>query len=179
MLRPALLFVIAAASPLSAQPRGAAAEAVPSRNADMRQTWTEVSAFLARSAAAVPDSSYAYKPVATVRSFGELIAHVAGSQRMFCAASLGEPGPREDEIEKSMTSKADLVKALDASNKYCARAYLLPSARLTGTVEFFGKQHSKESVLLMNITHDYEHYGNVVTYMRMLGMVPPSSQPTP
>ena len=139
----------------------------------------EVTRFLSRSTSAVPDSLFVYKPVATVRTFGQLIAHVAGAQRMFCAASLGEHAPPEDDLEKSLIAKTDLVKALDESNAYCARAYALPAARLRESVELFGKRRTKESVLLMNVTHDYEHYGNVVTYMRLLGLVPPSSQPTP
>jgi hypothetical protein len=45
-------------------------------------------------------------------------------------------------------------------------------------VDVFGDQHSRLYVLMMNATHDAEHYGNLVTYMRMNGMVPPSSKPS-
>lgn len=179
MIRPALLLTVMAAAPLCAQTRGGPAASVRSPDAEVHQTWTEVSTFLSRSAAAVPDSSYAYKPTPAVRSFGQLIAHVAGAQRMFCAAALGEQAPPEDDIEKTPGSKTDLVTALDASTAYCRRAYALPPARLAEAVELFGRRRSRESVLLMNVTHDYEHYGNVVTYMRLLGLVPPSSQPAP
>lgn len=143
----------------------------------MRDQWNIASKYLSRSAAAVPESSYAYKPVATVRSFGQIIAHVAGSQMMFCAAALGEPVPAEDAFEKRTMSKAELVAALDASNTYCARAYQVPSSQLGGPVEMFGQHFTRGGMLILNATHDNEHYGNVVTYMRMLGMVPPSSQP--
>jgi uncharacterized damage-inducible protein DinB len=96
---------------------------------------------------------------------------------MFCAAVLGEPVPTEDNFEKRTMSKAELVKALDESNAYCARAYAVPSSGLNGTVDMFGQHFTKGALLILNATHDNEHYGNVVTYMRMLGMVPPSSQP--
>jgi uncharacterized damage-inducible protein DinB len=145
----------------------------------VRDQWQGASTYLTRSAAAVPESSYTYRPVATVRSFGQLIAHVAGSQMMFCAAALGEPVPKEDDFEKRTMSKAELVDALTASNTYCARAYALPSSQLGGSIDMFGQHFTKGGILLLNATHDNAHYGNVVTYMRMLGYVPPSSQPAP
>lgn len=173
LFRSVLLLALVAAPPLLAQ------KTASSRSADseVRDQWVTVSKYLARSAEAVPESSYAYKPVATVRSFGQLVAHVAGSQRMFCAAVLGEPVPAEDDFEKRTMSKAELVAALNESNTYCARAYEVPSSQLGGTIEMFGQKYTKGGVLILNATHDNEHYGNVVTDMRMLGMVPPSSQP--
>ena len=173
LLRTALLALVAA-SPLMAQTTS------PTRSPDseVRDQWVTVSTYLSRAGAAVPESSYAYKPVATVRSFDRLVAHVAGSQRMFCAIVLDEPVPKEDDFEKRTMSKAELVAALDASNSYCARAYEIPTSQLGAAVKMFGQQYTKSGVLLLNATHDNEHYGNVVTYMRMLGMVPPSSQPT-
>lgn len=174
LFRPVLLLSVLAASPLMGQ------TASPTRSPDseVRDQWVTVSKYLSRAAAAVPESSYAYKPVATVRSFGQLVAHVAGSQRMFCAMVLGEAVPKEDDFEKRTMSKAELVTALDASNAYCARAYQTPPSQLGAEVEMFGQRYTKGAVLLLNATHDNEHYGNVVTYMRMLGMIPPSSQPT-
>lgn len=184
-LRSAILLACVVAPPLFAQapsqaPAKASAKAAASprsADAEVRGQWNTVSKYLSRAAEAVPDSSYAYKPVATVRSFGQLVAHVAGSQMMFCASVLGEPVPKEDDFEKRTMSKAELVAAMDASNQYCARAYAVPSARLNGSVEMFGQHFTKGGMLVLNATHDNEHYGNVVTYMRMLGLVPPSSQP--
>ncbi len=173
LFRPVLLLALVAAPPLLAQTTASTRSA----DSEVRDQWVTVSKYLARSAEAVPESSYAYKPVATVRSFGQLIAHVAGSQQMFCAAVLGEAVPKEDDFEKRTMSKAELVAALGASNTYCARAYQVPSSQLGAAVEMFGQHFTKGGVLVLNATHDNEHYGNVVTYMRMLGMVPPSSQP--
>ena len=175
MKRATLLLSLAIAVPLHAHAQ--AATGSNTSESDLRYQWTGVSTYLSRAAAAVPDSSYAYKPTSTVRSFGEVIAHVAGSQKMFCAAALGETIPAENAVEKASTSKADIVKALNESNTYCARAYALPASKLTGDVKLFGQTFSKRAVLMLNMGHDNEHYGNVVTYMRMLGMVPPSSQP--
>ncbi|HXF24546.1 MAG TPA: DinB family protein [Gemmatimonadaceae bacterium] len=173
-IRPAIVLAFLVAPPVFAQAPGSSPR---SPDSEVRDQWVTVSKYLARSASAVPESSYAYKPVATVRSFGQLVAHVAGSQMMFCAAALGEKVPAEDDFEKRTMSKAELVKALDESNTYCARAYAVPSSNLGGPVEMFGQHFTQGGVLLINATHDNEHYGNMVTYMRMLGLVPPSSQP--
>ena len=172
-VRITLLLAFVVAPPLFAQAPGSSRSA----DSEVRDQWSTVSKYLVRSAAAVPESSYTYKPIATVRSFGQLIAHVAGSQMMFCAAALGEAIPKEDDFEKRTMSKIELGNALDASNAYCARAYAVPSSNLGGSVELFGQHYTKGGMLLLNATHDNEHYGNIVTYMRMLALVPPSSQP--
>lgn len=174
LFRPALVLALIVSPPLLAQSAMA-----PARSADAEVTgqWNQVSKYLARSAAMVPESSYSYKPVQTVRSFGQLVAHVAGSQMMFCGAVLGDKIPAEDDFEKRTMSKAELVKALDESNTYCARAYAVPGVQLVGPIDMFGQHWTKGGLLILNATHDSEHYGNVVTYMRMLGMVPPSSMP--
>ncbi len=95
---------------------------------------------------------------------------------MLCAAALGEPARGEDDIEKSKTTKADLIAALKASNEYCGRAYALTDAQAAGMTKLFGQDQTRMFALSLNAAHGGEHYGNVVTYMRMKGMVPPSSQ---
>jgi uncharacterized damage-inducible protein DinB len=122
------------------------------------------------------DADYAYKPVATVRSFGELIGHVAGSQFMICAAALGEPQPAEDAVERRAKTKAALVQALKESTAYCARAYAIPASAAGVPVTLFGSPSTRVGALALNAVHDGEHYGNIITYMRMKGMVPPSSR---
>lgn len=141
------------------------------------QTWQGNMKWITMAADQMSEADYAYKPVSTVRSFGDLIGHVAGSQNMFCAAALGETMKAEDDIEKNVHTKAGLVAALKASNEYCARAYKQTDAQVGGTVKLFGSDVSKMYVLMLNSTHVAEHYGNIVTYMRMKSMVPPSSQP--
>lgn len=174
LIRSVILATVFTASPLLAQSSSSSAR---SADSEIHDQWVTVSKYLARSAAAVPESSYSYKPTTTVRSFGQIVAHVAGSQMMFCAASLGETVPEEDAFEKRNMSKTELVRALDESNTYCARAYEQKASELDGPVDIFGQHVTRGALLIYNATHDNEHYGNIVTYMRMLGMVPPSSQP--
>ncbi|MEP6591323.1 MAG: DinB family protein, partial [Gemmatimonadota bacterium] len=88
-----------------------------------RQLWEQLTGYITTAAQDTPESLYAYRPTPQVRSFGQLIGHLAGSQYMFCATALGDSTRAEDAIEKTTTSKTDLVAALKASTEYCARAY--------------------------------------------------------
>ena len=72
----------------------------------------------------MPEAKYGFTPVAGVRSFGAILAHVAGASYEFCAAAKGEKTPHaEDEFEKSAKTKADIVKALDGAIAYCDEVY--------------------------------------------------------
>lgn len=129
-----------------------------------------------KSADKMPEENYAFKPTPDVRSFGQILGHVADAQYLFCSAALGETNPAPG-IEKSKSSKADLVKALNDAFAYCDKAYNgLTDAHTADIVKFFGREQAKLSVLAFNNAHDFEHYGNLVTYMRIKGLVPPSSE---
>lgn len=114
--------------------------------------------------------------MATVRTFGQLVAHIAGAQFAMCAAALGEKPRDEGEIEKAITSKAGLVKALRESTEYCDRAYTQTSAAAAASTTLYGDNVPRYNALALNLVHNGEHYGNIVTYLRMKGLVPPSSQ---
>jgi uncharacterized damage-inducible protein DinB len=123
----------------------------------------------------MPEANYGFKPVDTVKSFGEIAGHVADSQYFFCSAAKGEqkaaPG-----VEK-MKTKAEIVAGLKAAMAYCDGAYGMLTDASAGQVVKFGRgERSRIGVLQFNTAHTYEHYGNLVTYMRMKGLVPPSSQ---
>lgn len=146
--------------------------------ANARTLWQGVHRYIEQSAADVPENLYSYRPTPEVRSFGELLGHVAGSEKMFCAIALGETPPAEDAVEKTAKTKAALIAALNDAATFCARAYNQTDAATAPMVDLFGQQRSRLFVLLDNATHDNEHYGNIVTYMRLNKMVPPSSKPS-
>lgn len=178
-MRPQYLLLLAVvASPALAQnatQAGAPKMNHPSAIADIRAHWHTLSGYVLQAAMDVPEEKYSYKPTPDVRSFGELFSHVAGAQSMFCAMALGEKPPAEDAV--TAKTKAELIEALKQSNRNCDRAYSQTDAASGASVDVFGEQHSRMYALMMNATHDGEHYGNLVTYMRMNGMVPPSSKP--
>jgi uncharacterized damage-inducible protein DinB len=129
-----------------------------------------------RSAEAMPEEHYAYRPVATVRTFGEVLGHVANENYLFCANALGEKNPKDGTDYEKTTAKADMVKAVRESFAYCDPAYQMAEAKAMEETTFFGNKGSRLWVLIFNVTHDSEHYGNIVTYMREKGLVPPSSR---
>jgi uncharacterized damage-inducible protein DinB len=124
-------------------------------------------------------ANYSYAPTDGVRTFGQLVGHVADAQYTFCSAAMGEKNPAPG-IEKSKTEKADLVAAIKDGMAYCDKAYAgTTDANVAQIVKFFGGERTRLNVLSFNTTHNYEHYGNMVTYMRMKGVVPPTSERAP
>ncbi len=131
---------------------------------------------LLRSAEKMPEENYSFKPTDAVRSYGQIIGHVADAQYMFCSIELGEKNPGL-KIEQTKTSKADLIAALKDAFAYCDRAYDgLTDASAPQMVKLFGNDTPKLGVLTGNIGHSLEHYGNLVTYMRLKNIVPPTSE---
>ena len=144
--------------------------------ASVRPLYENVKGWLIRSGEQVPEEDYGFRPTPEVRSFGELMGHVANANYLFCAGATGEDNPNETDYEKT-TSKADLVAGVKGSFEYCDWAFQMSEAKALEQVTFFGQTGSRLWVLMFDVAHDMEHYGNVVTYMRLKGMVPPSSQP--
>jgi uncharacterized damage-inducible protein DinB len=132
--------------------------------------------YITKAAEQVGEDLYGFEPTPDVRSFGQLIGHVADANYMICAAAAGEKPPAGG-IEKSATTKAALQKGLAESFAYCDKVFAsLEGAKAAELVSFFGNQQPRLAVMAFNTAHDFEHYGNIVTYMRLKGMVPPSSQ---
>lgn len=172
-----LLAVLSALSALGNGPPPSQAPAGPVMAATIPE-YDRVKEYLLRSAEQMPEEHYAFKPTPAVRSFGQLLGHVAATQYVFCAAARNEPNPQHEEFEKTRTAKAGLVAALRASFEYCDSAFKMTDAQATATVKIpnWGER-APLSILVLNIAHDNEHYGNVVTYLRLKSLVPPSSQP--
>jgi uncharacterized damage-inducible protein DinB len=146
-------------------------------SAHNRTIYAGLKATLLRSAEKMPEEGYNFKPTDAVRSYGQLIGHIAESQYFFCSAALGEKNSAR-KIEMTKTAKADLISALKEAFAYCDRAYDgMTDATATQMVKLFGGDTPKLSVLNVNNVHSALHYGNLVTYMRMKNIVPPSSEP--
>jgi uncharacterized damage-inducible protein DinB len=122
----------------------------------------EVSGWLTKSADLVPAEKYTYKPVNTVRSYGELMAHVADGMNWFCgSAKAGKDLQWSDAVEKGKADKATVVAALKTATTACNSVYASSTPRI--------------DKLMANVAHCNLHYGNAITYIRMLGLKPPSS----
>ena len=128
------------------------------------------------SADKMADDKYAFKPTDTVRTYGQLLAHVADGQYEFCGAAAGKHD--EKGIEKTAKTKADIVAALKNAFAYCDAIYAgMSDAKAMEMIPAFGGiKITRLSMLDFNVSHTMEHYGNLVTYMRIQGIVPPSSE---
>jgi uncharacterized damage-inducible protein DinB len=144
---------------------------------DAKGAWTNISNNVVKAAEKMPEDSYFFRPTEAVRSFGQLVGHVTDANYLFCSPVHPEkknpPG-----AEKALTSKTQLVGALKESVAYCNAAFdQMTDAKAGDLVKLFGRDKAKLSVLYMNVGHANEHYGNMVTYLRLKGIVPPSSEP--
>jgi uncharacterized damage-inducible protein DinB len=176
-LKKQLCFMLAAWAAASVAAVAQTPPAAPTNPiaASEKGIYTLISGFAIAAADKMPEENYSFKPTPDVRSFGQLVGHVADAQYFFCSTATSEPTPMKS-IEKTKTSKADLVAALKEAVDYCNKAY----AGMTDTqgaqmVKFMNFQVARLSVLSLNTAHTDEHYGNMVTYLRMKGIVPPSS----
>lgn len=137
--------------------------------------YTNVKNNILKSAEKMPESNYAFKPSPDVRSYVAVLGHVADSQYFFCGAAKGES--KDSNVEKEVTTKAGVIEALKASFAYCDAAYDgLTDAGGAAMMKFGKTERSKSGILNFNVAHDFEHYGNLVTYLRIKGIVPPSSE---
>ena len=130
-----------------------------------------------KSADKMPEEKFSFKPAEGVRTYGQLLAHIADAQYLLCG--IAKDGKQQMKgIEKSAHTKAEIVQALHDGFAYCEGVYsALTDAESAATVSWFGQKRTKLTVLDFNIAHAFEHYGNLVTYMRINGIVPPSSEP--
>jgi hypothetical protein len=125
-----------------------------------KRGFVEVSGWIARAADLVPPDKYTYKPAASVRTYGQLVAHVVDGYRYYCAAAAGKKQEWTDATEKGNVTKAAVAQALKQATADCNAAYA--SGKEIGA-------------MMENVAHSNLHYGNMITYIRMLGMTPPSS----
>ena len=111
-----------------------------------------------------------------------MVGHIANAYFFFCSQAKGEQSRATTDDEKA-TDKLVLVKALGDSLAYCDGVYVATTdANFNQLVKIAGpnggRQATRGAVLLFNTTHNNEHYGNIVVYMRLKGHVPPSTART-
>ena len=135
--------------------------AAQSPSDEVKKGFVEVNDWVVKSAEMVPADKYNYKPTDGVRTFGQLVAHITDSYNYFCARGVGNKVEWSDPVEKGSTDKDTLMPKLKEAIGRCTAAY-------DGKASQFGP-------LFANVGHTSLHYGNIITYMRMMGLKPPSS----
>ena len=174
-------FIAAVAAPAAAQTSdGGYWEALsPSMAAVAKAMHATIRRDLSEAAESMPAADFAFKPTPEIRSFAELVGHVANANFFFCAQAKGEKSPATANFEK-VTDKAALVKGLNDALAYCDGAYAaVTDASFMDLVKIAGGQGGGETrrgaMLMFNTTHNNEHYGNIILYLRLKGRVPPST----
>jgi uncharacterized damage-inducible protein DinB len=123
-----------------------------------------------KSAQAMPESKYSYRPTKEVRSFAEILNHVTDISNFLCSNMKGEATPP---AAVARGSKAEIMAALKSSFDYCDAAFSgFTDAHLNDPADFFGHRTNRMFILTQIGNHDALHYGNLVTYMRLNGLEP-------
>jgi len=125
----------------------------------LRAAFEELNGNIAKAAGLVPADRFAWRPVDTVRSFGQIVGHVADAYHYYCGRAAGRPVQWSDAIAQGPIDKAAVIAQLNEAAAQCSAAFDAGNA----------------GPLVVNYGHANLHYGNLVTYLRLLGLIPPTT----
>jgi len=144
---------------------------------EAKQGYNGIKNTLLRAADKMPAENYSFRTVPEVRTYGEIITHIADIQFMLCGMAKGEQ--KQGKAPENKT-KAEAGAYLKSSFDYCDGVYdSMTDAAGAMKVKMFGREVTKLGVLNFNTEHDNEMYGTAVAYLRIKGIVPPSSERRP
>jgi uncharacterized damage-inducible protein DinB len=173
-------------APPAAAPPSSPSQPPPTVAGAVKNLYTGVKNNIVRSGDKMPEEFYGLRPGTQeeVRTFGQHLAHVARFNYLWCAQAKGEKNPNAGvNIEKTLMTKDQFMMALRASYDYCDSVYdSLTDANgaeiITTTLEGGRQtQQTRMGLLMLNIVHNEEIYGSLVTTLRIKNIVPPSSEP--
>lgn len=143
-------------------------------SAEAKQAYNSVKNNILKAAEKMPEENYGFQPVPEIRTFGALVAHIADAQTRFCSTVMGQP---KTPTAGSKKTKADIVAALKDSIADCDKVFDgLTDAAATETVKLGRNEATKMGALMRIVMHDNEEYGYMAVYLRLKGVVPPSSE---
>jgi uncharacterized damage-inducible protein DinB len=182
-------FLLAAALVLfAASPAFAQTGSPQSFTAGVQRQFEQIQGIVLKTAEKVGEDLYSFKPTPEVRSLAGVIGHIADGNNLLCRAASGEKVDFEQimkdfasvQVHEKKTKKAELIAALNESRTFCNSVFakLTDATGMEMVTWFGGEQRPKLLVMTMNNNHNWEHYGNLVTYMRLKGIVPPTSERT-
>lgn len=142
----------------------------PTPSETLLRAWSNVSKRLIDMAEDFPQDKYGFRPTPEVRSFGQVLLHIAGSNYFYMSRVRGTKGADEDLSADKYKTKAEIVAALKKS--FADGAELIKQTGDAGVMNNFG-------TWLQAVEHSGEHFGQLVVYFRLNGIVPPTSRPRP
>lgn len=150
--------------------------------AELQAQYRDVKRDLIASAEEMPADKYDFRPVAGIRSFGQIVGHLIDDQYAICGLAREERVPRDpsESAERTGGSKDKLVQGLRKAFEYCDGVYdpLTDVTAAQRVRSYDGTMQPRIQLLMINTNHANLHYGNVIVYLRMNGVVPPSTTRT-
>ena len=129
------------------------------------------------SAEKMPEADYSFVGAKDIRTFGGFVGHVINSSYNNCARAKGEANPNKEDFEKTQKSKAELVAAIKAAQAYCDTVYNAQTMTSISEMVAQGQnQVPRGQILLGNIAHNNNEYGQMVILLRLKGIVPPTTE---
>lgn len=173
----ALVFVLSLIPIVSSAQEAPGTAQTYALSATMLKGYQQLQGDLADAADKMPDEFYAFRPTSEVRPFGQLVAHVALAQFRMCAMWKGEPDSHKDDKEEKPWSKADALALLKSSAAYCTpQINSLTDTTMAEMVDG-GKFRAAKGLFPLEImTHSSEMYGTMAVYLRLKGIVPPTTE---
>lgn len=166
----------APAGPAAAAPRAAAQTL--GLAASYQRSYAQMKRFITSQAERMPEADYAFRPTPDVKTFGQLMGHIADFNYVFCAPARGGTNPMANTPLEKIPGKAELLKALAASFAFCDEAFAgLNDTTALEMVTQGQNRATRAGSLIAVLVHGYEEYGYTAVYARMRGVVPPSTAP--
>jgi hypothetical protein len=175
----AVMFVVIGIPAVSsAQQPPAPSNQTYTLSGEMQRGYHNVQRNLTESAEKMPDEHYGFKPTPEIKPFGQLVAHAALSQFRTCALLKDEPNPKKDEKEDATRTKADTIALLKASTAYCDPLVAAVTDASAAELTKIGSDNRAAKGLLPPalISHGEEMYGIMTVYLRLKGIVPPTTE---
>jgi uncharacterized damage-inducible protein DinB len=153
----------------------------------LRDAFTRNSNTILRTAEKMPEENYGLRPgpQMEVRTFGQQVGHLANYNYLWCSQSKGEKNPNAGNDLATLSTKAEVIKALTDAFAYCSGAYSsltdASGAEMIDITQENGRttRNLRMALLILNYGHNNEIYGSMVSYLRMKSIVPPASEPRP
>jgi uncharacterized damage-inducible protein DinB len=178
ILKYALLATFVAA-PAAAQ--GQAAGSGDPLTAALKRQFDGVARNMKEAAEKMPAEKYSFRATPDVRTFAAFVGHIINAQYAQCSRAKGVENPNKQDWEKNVTDKAAIVKGITEANDYCAAVFNAANDKwmletVTQTMGGTTLQVPRAAILAGNTSHTNESYGSMATYMRLNGLVPPSTE---
>ena len=145
--------------------------------AEVQRSYIGLKANILKAAENMPDADFSYKPTPEVRTFARVVNHITEAQAHSCGAVNGTTPAQAIKVPTETADKAAIVDALKLSFAECDRAFSgLKNSNLTDSFDAMGGKRSRIGLMWGTVSHDNEQYATLALYMRLKGLVPPSSE---